>query len=142
MVQEKTSPLLSTRLDARWPATHAGIYQWAIIQDHTALRSWLVADAKLEKSAWQALRDQFSASTLDTTQLATATATQDQTKEQNAGARDCFGLTSEWTSSLAWHQYNDQFQFLQAYIRSGDCYQVNLTREFTAQYKRRAVASF
>ena len=123
------------QLDARWPATHAGIYQWAIIQDHTALRSWLVADAKLEKSAWQALRDQFSASTLDTTQLATATATQDQTKEQNAGARDCFGLTSEWTSSLAWHQYNDQFRFLQAYIRSGDCYQVNLTREFTAQYK-------
>ena len=119
------------RLDSRWPATHAGIYQWAIIQDHTALRSWLVADAKLDKNAWQALRDQFRAATIDSTQLKPE---QGPTQEQDAHATDPFKLTSNWTSSLEWHQYNEKFDRLQRYIRSGDCYQVNLTREFTAQY--------
>ncbi len=122
------------RLDARWPATHAGIYQWAIVQDHTALRSWLVADDKLENSAWQALHDRFSAATLNTTPLTSLMPQHGQAQEQDAQARNLFGLTSNWTSSLDWHQYNEKFALLQGYIRSGDCYQVNLTREFTAQY--------
>ena len=32
-------------------------------------------------------------------------------------------------------QYREKFEKIQQYLRSGDCYQINLTQRFEAQYQ-------
>ncbi|MBR9729010.1 aminodeoxychorismate synthase component I [Shewanella intestini] len=46
-----------------------------------------------------------------------------------------FNLTSPWHNQLSQAQYVDKFAQIQAYLLSGDCYQINLTQRFDAQYQ-------
>jgi para-aminobenzoate synthetase component 1 len=46
-----------------------------------------------------------------------------------------FSLTTEWQSSISKKQYLAKFNQVQEYLRSGDCYQINLTQRFSSQYK-------
>ncbi|PKF63835.1 aminodeoxychorismate synthase, component I [Psychromonas sp. psych-6C06] len=46
-----------------------------------------------------------------------------------------FQLTSNWQSNMDIKQYRDKFAKVQAYILSGDCYQVNLAQRFNANYQ-------
>ncbi|QOL27328.1 aminodeoxychorismate synthase component I [Thalassotalea sp. LPB0316] len=48
---------------------------------------------------------------------------------------DCFLLTTPWQSNMSQAQYRDKFDSIQQYLRSGDCYQINLTQRFSAQYQ-------
>ena len=48
---------------------------------------------------------------------------------------DLFMLSSEWLSNMDKQQYTEKFNKVQAYILSGDCYQVNLAQRFKANYK-------
>lgn len=45
-----------------------------------------------------------------------------------------FALNSPWQANMNQHEYCDRFSKIQAYLRSGDCYQINLTQRFTAHY--------
>ncbi|WP_413698662.1 aminodeoxychorismate synthase component I [Psychromonas sp. KJ10-10] len=45
-----------------------------------------------------------------------------------------FKLLNEWQSNMSKAQYSDKFNQIQAYILSGDCYQVNLAQRFKAKY--------
>ena len=45
------------------------------------------------------------------------------------------GLRVRWSSSLDWPAYLEAFNAVQDYIRAGDCYQINLTRQFNARYQ-------
>ncbi|MBE0362295.1 para-aminobenzoate synthetase component I [Pseudoalteromonas ulvae UL12] len=53
-------------------------------------------------------------------------------------ALDCsapqFSLTCDWQSNLNKTSYTEKFQQIQAYLRSGDCYQINLAQRFKATY--------
>ncbi|MGB5324578.1 MAG: chorismate-binding protein, partial [Pseudomonadales bacterium] len=111
--------------DLRWPALHAGIYQWALVQDHQHRRCLLVADPKLAEARWQELSALLAGVKHAVNDTAAATAT----------VADSFALTSDWQCSLPLPAYRERFAQLQAYIRAGDCYQANLTREFCANYR-------
>ncbi|RZF79823.1 aminodeoxychorismate synthase component I [Pseudoalteromonas sp. CO325X] len=50
----------------------------------------------------------------------------------NAGK---FALTSDWASNMSQAQYADKFTKIQDYLRSGDCYQINLAQRFSATYQ-------
>ncbi|MFK3705045.1 aminodeoxychorismate synthase component 1 [Klebsiella sp. NPDC088457] len=46
-----------------------------------------------------------------------------------------FALTSPWRSNMTRAQYGEKFRQVQAYLQSGDCYQVNLAQRFQASYR-------
>ncbi|QDP01640.1 aminodeoxychorismate synthase component I [Thalassotalea sp. PS06] len=49
--------------------------------------------------------------------------------------QDGFKLTSSWQANMNAQQYRDKFARVQEYLLSGDCYQINLTQRFEAEYK-------
>lgn len=95
-----------------------GIYRWAVIVDHKQQQSWLVADAKLSDNDWQALIEPFSGL------ISAKSPSTDQLK-----------INSHWHTSLDQQSYRERFENTQNYIRAGDCYQLNLTRQFSASYQ-------
>ncbi|MEO2279163.1 aminodeoxychorismate synthase component I [Pseudoalteromonas pernae] len=48
---------------------------------------------------------------------------------------ETFALTSAWQSNMSYEFYAQQFAKIQEYLRSGDCYQINLAQRFCAQYQ-------
>ncbi|MNS60546.1 Aminodeoxychorismate synthase component 1 [compost metagenome] len=95
--------------DITLPDMAVGLYDWAVIVDHHKQRVSLLshsdADARL---AW-----------LDA--------------QQPVPAID-FALTSAWRSNMSADEYAQKFAQVQAYLHSGDCYQVNLAQRFQATY--------
>ncbi|MUH71906.1 aminodeoxychorismate synthase component I [Psychrosphaera haliotis] len=45
-----------------------------------------------------------------------------------------FALTNAWQSNMTFLDYQTKFNAIQAYLQSGDCYQVNLAQRFCADY--------
>jgi para-aminobenzoate synthetase component 1 len=45
-----------------------------------------------------------------------------------------FTLKSDWVSNLTKAQYFEKFDQIQTYLRSGDCYQINLAQRFKASF--------
>lgn len=95
--------------DITLPDMAVGLYDWAVIVDHHKQRVSLLshsdADARL---AW--LEAQQPVSAID------------------------FTLTSAWHSNMSADEYAQKFSQVQAYLHSGDCYQVNLAQRFQATY--------
>lgn len=87
-----------------------GLYDWALIVDHqhqtVSLLSHTDAQARL---AWL--------------------------ESQQSPARVPFRLTTDWRSNMTRGQYGEKFRQVQAYLHSGDCYQVNLAQRFQASYQ-------
>ncbi|MGX9460060.1 aminodeoxychorismate synthase component I [Shewanella sp. A14] len=46
-----------------------------------------------------------------------------------------FSLSTPWKNQLTEQQYQQKFAQVQQYLLSGDCYQINLTQRFEAQYQ-------
>ncbi len=46
-----------------------------------------------------------------------------------------FSLKQSWTSNLSKQEYAKKFDRVKAYIRSGDCYQINLAQRFSVAYE-------
>lgn len=88
-----------------------GIYEWAVIVDHTLQKSYLVGQCDPQK--WQDLIKQFS-------QLPV---------RQNERA---FKVVSEIKSNMDKQSYIYAFNRIKHYLREGDCYQVNLAQRFVA----------
>jgi para-aminobenzoate synthetase component 1 len=98
------------------PEMVVGIYDWAVVVDHWARRTWLVAQGRDPSIAvrWPHLVQAFS-------QIQTI-------GWQQAG----FYLLSEVVSNMSRTYYARAFGRIQHYIREGDCYQVNLAQRFSA----------
>lgn len=96
--------------DIALPDMAVGIYDWALIVDHqrqvVTLLSYDDVEARL---AWL--------------------------QQQVAPQSPPFALTSAWRSNMSRQQYGEKFRQVQAYLRSGDCYQVNLAQRFQATYQ-------
>jgi len=88
-----------------------GLYDWAIVVDHRKQQVSLVchgdAEARLE---WL----------------------ESQRVPANAPA---FRLTSGWQANMTAAEYHEKFDRVQAFLHSGDCYQVNLAQRFQARYE-------
>lgn len=97
--------------DLTTPDMAIGIYDWALIADHQnkqlTLLSWGDIDA----------RQHFL-----------------ETRVPDS-ARQPFRLTSAWQSNMTREQYGLKFRQVQDYLKSGDCYQVNLAQRFSASYE-------
>lgn len=95
--------------DISVPDMAVGIYDWALIVDHhrqvVTLLCYGDVNARL---AWL---------------------------QQQAPIVAPFALTSRWQSNMSRQQYGEKFRQVQAYLQSGDCYQVNLAQRFQAGYQ-------
>lgn len=101
-------------------AALVGIYQWVIVRNHRDQSCCLVADNKITQATWLELCETF------TQQLDLLHTTQNE---------KIFALTGQWQCSFSKASYEQKFSRVQDYIRAGDSYQINLSREFSAPYK-------
>ncbi len=95
--------------DIDLPDMAVGIYDWALIVDHHQQTVTLVSQRNAqERLHW--LLNQQGQSGLP------------------------FALTSAWQANMSRETYGEKFRQVQAYLHSGDCYQVNLAQRFQASY--------
>ncbi|EML2223929.1 TPA: aminodeoxychorismate synthase component 1 [Klebsiella aerogenes] len=96
--------------DIALPEMAVGIYDWALIVDHQRQQvSLLSYDDPQQRLQWL--------------------------ESQTRQPAESFSLTSSWQSNMSRQQYGEKFRQVQAYLRSGDCYQVNLAQRFQARYR-------
>ncbi len=87
-------------------------YRWAVVQDHLMQRSVLVCLPQISAATRRDLLKRLQRPRIHRPQS--------------------FSLREEFRSNLDAAAYRGAFERIQAYIRSGDCYQVNLAQRFTA----------
>lgn len=96
--------------DINVPDMAVGVYDWALIVDHHRQVVTLLSYGDVHaRQAWLA--------------------------QQSAPTALPFTLTSRWQSNMSREQYGEKFRQVQAYLQSGDCYQVNLAQRFQASYQ-------
>lgn len=105
----------SAKQDIQLPEMNIGFYDWALIFDYQSQHWYLVH--YLGEEALDAELKNIHA------------------KINNTSIVSPFSLTSPWTAQINKAQYIDKFNTVQAYLHSGDCYQINLTQRFEASYQ-------
>lgn len=93
------------------PDMAVGIYNWALIADHHLKALTLIVHGNAEgRLKWlNALGPGKSLTP--------------------------FKLTSAWQSNMTREEYGEKFRRVQAWLHSGDCYQINLAQRFEASYR-------
>ncbi|CAM3934118.1 aminodeoxychorismate synthase component 1 [Rahnella bruchi] len=103
-------PQIAAR-DIELPDMAVGIYDWALIADHHLQRLTLVCHGDISaRLRW-----------LDEHQ-------------QNRSVPASFRLDAPWQANMSRAEYGQKFRHIQEYIRSGDCYQINLAQRFSTHY--------
>ena len=97
------------------PRASMHAYDWCVIQDHLLQRTVMVSLPALPTAQRRDYLARLKSNT------------------QTGGAG--FTLGSRFRSNLSVEEYRDAFARIQAYIRAGDCYQVNLAQRFHADYQ-------
>ncbi len=95
--------------DLKTPDMAIGLYKWALIVDHQEQAAFVVG-IDVEQN-WQWICSQQKQSSVQ------------------------FSLTSDWRSNMTKQSYSEKFAQVEEYIRSGDCYQINLAQRFSASYQ-------
>ncbi|SJM96263.1 aminodeoxychorismate synthase, subunit I [Crenothrix polyspora] len=90
-----------------------GIYSWAVIVDHHQQKSYLVGQA-IDSQVWQCLIKQFSCVPAQP-------------------VADDFKVVGEIACNMDKPAYAYAYNRIKAYLKEGDCYQVNLSQRFVAQ---------
>ncbi|HBV75499.1 MAG TPA: aminodeoxychorismate synthase component I [Vibrio sp.] len=90
-----------------------GIYEWALIVDHQKKQAHFVGNNIEQHKAW-----------LD-----------EQIRIHSKLTESKFSLTSNWQANMSKDSYIEKFNVIQEYLRSGDCYQINLAQRFKAHYQ-------
>ncbi|CNE59235.1 aminodeoxychorismate synthase component 1 [Yersinia mollaretii] len=97
--------------DIALPDMAVGLYDWALIADHHLQQLTLVCHGDAEQRLhW--LHQQRVSDTVTP-----------------------FKLTRSWQANMTREQYGEKFRQIQAYLHSGDCYQINLAQRFSAEYQ-------
>lgn len=103
--------------DISIPDAAFGIYERAIVIDHKAQCSYLIAPENSTLNAevefWQ---------------------TPGSNNENAAKASQAFKLTSSWESNLSEPEYHTKFQKIIDYLCAGDAYQINFAQRFSASF--------
>jgi para-aminobenzoate synthetase component 1 len=95
-----------------------GLYDWALLSDHTDRRSYLATQPSMAPGRRRDLLARL----------------RDAPDPGNAGSHR-FQLLQPFQENLNREQYAEAFSRVQAYIQAGDCYQVNLARRFCSAYE-------
>ncbi|MFX4310986.1 aminodeoxychorismate synthase component 1 [Enterobacter sp. 63] len=105
----ETLPELA-QADISLPDMAVGLYDWALIVDHQKKTVSLLSHRDVHaRLAWL--------------------------EAQQPAPIESFTLSSTWRSNMTEQEYADKFARVQAYLQSGDCYQVNLAQRFQATYQ-------
>ncbi|MHA3362688.1 aminodeoxychorismate synthase component 1 [Yersinia enterocolitica] len=97
--------------DITLPDMAVGLYDWALIADHHLQKLTLVCHGDAEQRLrWLQ-------------------------QQKCAAATQPFKLTSQWQANMSRELYGEKFRQIQEYLHSGDCYQINLTQRFSAEYQ-------
>ena len=110
----ETLPQLAEK-DIASPDMAVGLYDWALIADHQQQQLTLICHSDPEQRlVWL-----------------------EQWLEQRSSVLPPvpFRLTDSWHSNMSRQQYGEKFRQIQHWLRSGDCYQVNLAQRFNAHYR-------
>ena len=100
--------------DIQLPDMAVGIYPWALILDKKLKQIWYVDYRGKAEQGWQKLHSRL---------------------QQKAPLSAAFSLSSPWQANMDKSGYIERFNQVQQYLLSGDCYQINLTQRFSAQYQ-------
>ncbi len=93
------------------PVLFAGIYLWAIVQDHQLKQTWLVAQPSCSPAVLSKVKDCIA--------------------RAPCPIPHTFKLRSPFSKQWQIDEYEKAFFTIQDYIRDGDCYQVNLAQRFS-----------
>ncbi|MCI0653111.1 MAG: aminodeoxychorismate synthase component I [Methylococcaceae bacterium] len=99
------------------PEMMLGIYDWAIVVDHQAGRSWLVQQnispetASICKAVLNRIKPEF----------------------ETLPNQEPFRIKGKVASNMSREDYGRAFRRIKRYLLQGDCYQVNLAQRFSAQ---------
>jgi para-aminobenzoate synthetase component 1 len=96
--------------DIQLPDMAVGLYDWALIADNHLQKLTLVCHGDLQQRM-------------------------DWLKQHACPQIMPFRLTSPWRANMSRQQYGEKFCQIQHWLRSGDCYQVNLAQRFNASYE-------
>jgi para-aminobenzoate synthetase component 1 len=101
--------------DIAMPDLAIGLYDWAVVIDHAARRTWLVGNGRDERTfaEWPRLVARLSA--------------------EPPPPPAPFRVRTRPVSNLDRGAYAAAFHAVKEHVRRGDCYQVNLTQRFSAQ---------
>ncbi len=102
--------------DVAMPDLAVGVYDWAVVVDHEARRTWLVGLGR-DPCTFERWRE--------------LVARLESPRPGRPAAP--FRVLSRASSSFSRSQYAAAFESVQRHIRDGDCYQVNLTQRFKAR---------
>jgi para-aminobenzoate synthetase component I len=102
---------------------HVGIYHWAIIQDHHKQKSFIVSLPTCEPSLLREIMQRLSSISRDL-----------PCQKSHQKTERSFKL-SRLHSNMTAESYLNIIQKIDAYIRAGDCYQINLAQCFDATYQ-------
>lgn len=100
--------------DLSLPDAIVGIYDWAIVVDHTKQTTTMV----MQPSMKQALKEKIL-----------------KLLQQSALQTSHFSLEENFQSNLTKADYTQAFKQSHNYIHAGDCYQINLAQRFSAAYQ-------
>ncbi len=95
--------------DIAMPDMAVGLYEWAMVVDHQQKTAQWVGVNLDQAMAWA--ESQANVTTIP------------------------FALTSPWQSNMTPSTYDEKFGRVQDYLKSGDCYQINLAQRFKANYE-------
>ncbi len=102
--------------DIKLPEMAVGIYSQAIIYDNNTKRYYLVCPENKRKQLPLDILRKVKCNT-------------------RPRDKQTFQLTSQWQSNLDKSSYIKKFSQVQEYLLSGDCYQINLSQRFCANYQ-------
>ncbi|MCL1144531.1 aminodeoxychorismate synthase component I [Shewanella marinintestina] len=114
-------PIIATN-DIALPELNVGFYDWALIFDY-------------QDSCWH-LVHYLSEQAMIELEVRLSKLTDTFQDEYLTEKTNCtFKLTSQWHNQLTKLEYQQRFEQVQKYLLSGDCYQINLTQRFSAEYQ-------
>ncbi|PJE78175.1 Aminodeoxychorismate synthase component 1 [invertebrate metagenome] len=97
------------------PLMCAGLFLWSLVIDHKEQKTWVVMHPSMDKKLGNLLFSRL-------------------TTELFERSQSRFFLNRPFKKTQPPESYNHAFAKIQRYIEAGDCYEVNLTQEFTAGY--------
>ena len=106
-----------------------GLYQWALITDHLQQTTTLY-NFGLAQDQWCKIQQLINARLVELNSFAEPKTS----KTALSSATTNFKITSDWLSNTSKENYIKAFNRIQDYIREGDCYQVNYSQRFCADY--------
>ena len=101
--------------DIPLPEMAVGLYQQAVIFDHQKQSCFLVCPEQLRKQTEKDIQSWL--------------------QDNGRSTSPAFALTCDWHSNMDRAAYAEKFNRVQDYLRSGDCYQINLAQRFSAGYR-------